>query len=260
MAHDLAQTPTTGIEVQACGDCQLLNFGLFATPERNVIFDLNDFDETLHAPWEWDLKRLAASFVVAGRVNGISDRCLKDIAETCAESYQEHMREFARMSPLEVWYYRVTADDLIDDAPNAKAREEHEQIAAKAASASASICFPRSRRKSTAGTSSSSSRRSLVRTSGDSQEDLDPEWIEEYRETLPEDRRYIFDRYWLEDFALKSSGLAASQLVAMSRSSSATTRTPFYCRSRKRVHRFWSPIRPRAHSKTRDNASSLASV
>ncbi len=78
MAHDLAHTPATGIEVQACGDCHLLNFGLFGTPERNLIFDINDFDETLHAPWEWDLKRLAASFVVAGRSNGISDRrCLR---------------------------------------------------------------------------------------------------------------------------------------------------------------------------------------
>ena len=96
MAYDLASTPTTGIQVQACGDCHLLNFGLFATPERNLIFDLNDFDETLHAPWEWDLKRLAASFVVAGRVNGISDRCLRDVAAICAHSYREHMREFSR--------------------------------------------------------------------------------------------------------------------------------------------------------------------
>ena len=96
MAYDLAGTPATGVQVQACGDCQLLNFGLFATPERNLIFDLNDFDETLHAPWEWDLKRLAASFVVAGRVNGVSDRCLRDVAAICARSYRQHLREFSR--------------------------------------------------------------------------------------------------------------------------------------------------------------------
>ena len=70
MAHDLATTPSSGIQVQACGDCHLLNFGLFATPERNLVFDINDFDETHPAPWEWDLKRLAASFVVAGRDRG----------------------------------------------------------------------------------------------------------------------------------------------------------------------------------------------
>ncbi len=209
MAHDLAQTPTTGIEVQACGDCQLLNFGLFATPERNVIFDLNDFDETLHAPWEWDLKRLAASFVVAGRVNGISDRCVKDIAETCAESYQEHMREFARMSPLEVWYYRVTADDLINDAPNAKAKEEHEQVTAKARKRIGEHLFPKITEEVDGRHQFVEQPPLLVRASGDSREDLDPEWIDEYRETLPEDRRYIFDRYWLEDFALKVVGIGS---------------------------------------------------
>src|SRR6476646_3857881 len=74
MAADLAGTPTSGIRVQACGDCHLANFGAFATPERNIIFDINDFDETLPAPWEWDLKRLAASFVVAGRSNGLSEK------------------------------------------------------------------------------------------------------------------------------------------------------------------------------------------
>ena len=73
MAYDLSSTPRTGVRVQACGDCHLLNFGLFATPERNLVFDINDFDETLPAPWEWDIKRLAASFAVAGRDNRLTD-------------------------------------------------------------------------------------------------------------------------------------------------------------------------------------------
>ncbi len=84
MAADLAQTPVTGVRVQACGDCHLLNFGLYATPERNLVFDLRDFDETLSAPWEWDLKRLAASFVVAGRASGISEQRLADLGVACA--------------------------------------------------------------------------------------------------------------------------------------------------------------------------------
>ena len=74
MAADLATGPATGIHVQACGDCHLLNFGGFATPERNIVFDINDFDETLPAPWEWDVKRLVASFVLAARSNGLSER------------------------------------------------------------------------------------------------------------------------------------------------------------------------------------------
>ena len=80
MAADLAKTPTTGIQVQACGDCHLLNFGGFATPERNILFDINDFDETLPAPWEWDIKRLVASFVLAARSNGLSDSDGRDAA------------------------------------------------------------------------------------------------------------------------------------------------------------------------------------
>src|SRR5215218_2053980 len=92
MAADLAKTPTTGHKVQACGDCHLMNFGGFATPERNVIFDINDFDETLPAPWEWDVKRLVTSFVLAARSIGLSDAKGRAAAETCARSYRAGLR------------------------------------------------------------------------------------------------------------------------------------------------------------------------
>ncbi len=143
MACDLARTPTTGLEVQACGDCHLLNFGLFATPERNLIFDLRDLDETIRAPWEWDLKRLATSFVVAGRLNGISDRRLRDVAAICAQSYRVHLREFSAMSPLEVWYFRVSAEDLVERAPGAKAKDQSELMAAKARKRIGENLFPK---------------------------------------------------------------------------------------------------------------------
>ena len=96
MAADLAHTPTTGIKVQACGDCHLMNFGGFATPERNIIFDINDFDETLPAPWEWDVKRLAASIVLAARSIGLSDAKARDCAIACARSYRKRLSDFAR--------------------------------------------------------------------------------------------------------------------------------------------------------------------
>jgi hypothetical protein len=108
MAHDLATTPTTGIQVQACGDCHLMNFGLFATPERNLIFDINDFDETLPAPWEWDVKRLAISFAVAARDNRLSDKDARAIAVESVRAYRERLRKFSKMSPLDVWYDRLT--------------------------------------------------------------------------------------------------------------------------------------------------------
>ena len=127
MAADLAGTPSTGIRVQACGDCHLLNFGGFATPERNIVFDINDFDETLPAPWEWDVKRLVASFVLAARSNGLSDAAGRDAAIACARSYRERLRDVAEMSPLEAWYARIGLDDflgLIDD-PDVKKRGLH---------------------------------------------------------------------------------------------------------------------------------------
>jgi hypothetical protein len=95
MAHDLSRTPTTGLRVQACGDCHLLNFGAFATPERRVIFDINDLDETLPAAWEWDVKRLGASFVLACRSNGFSETRARDAALTFARAYREHTAAFS---------------------------------------------------------------------------------------------------------------------------------------------------------------------
>jgi len=90
MAADLDRTPVSGIHVQVCGDCHLMNFGGFATPERRLIFDINDLDETLPAPWEWDVKRLVASFVLAARANGLSDAQGRDAAIACARSYRRH--------------------------------------------------------------------------------------------------------------------------------------------------------------------------
>ena len=114
MAHDLASTPVSGLRVQCCGDAHLCNFGGFATPERHVIFSTNDLDETLPAPWEWDVKRLAASFVVACRDNGLSGTVAKDVAATSVRSYRESMAEFSQMKTLELWYTTMEVDDLLD--------------------------------------------------------------------------------------------------------------------------------------------------
>ena len=111
-AYDLAGTPTSGIIVQACGDCHLMNFGGFATPERNIVFDINDFDETLPAPFEWDLKRLAASFVIAARWRGFRDDQAREMAVQTVASYRESMRERESTGVLEAWYSRITVADL----------------------------------------------------------------------------------------------------------------------------------------------------
>ena len=112
MAHDLAGTPTTGLTVQACGDAHLSNFGVFASPERRLVFDINDFDETLPGPWEWDVKRLAASLEVAGRDNSYSRADRRDIVTSCVARYRTAMRRFAQMTNLDVWYAHAELGEL----------------------------------------------------------------------------------------------------------------------------------------------------
>src|SRR5262245_17748387 len=110
MAHDLATTPITGITVQACGDCHLSNFGFFASPERELIFDLNDFDETLPGPWEWDVERLAASLAIAGQANGMSDAKARDAAAAVAREYRKSMDWLAGTGALRRFHLMVTAE------------------------------------------------------------------------------------------------------------------------------------------------------
>jgi Uncharacterized protein conserved in bacteria (DUF2252) len=113
MAADLSSTPSTGVHVQICGDAHLSNFGGFATPERRVIFSINDLDETHPAPWEWDMKRLATSVVVASRDNGMSEAAARDAAMTCVRAYRESMAEFSGMKTLELWYYAMEVEELV---------------------------------------------------------------------------------------------------------------------------------------------------
>jgi uncharacterized protein (DUF2252 family) len=129
MAHDLATTPVTGITVQACGDAHLLNFGLFATPERNLVFGLNDFDETLPGPWEWDVKRLATSLVVAARTAGFDQAVGHGAAQAAVCVYREQLARYAGMRLLEVWYSRVDASEIIALSRGRRRRVVAERLA-----------------------------------------------------------------------------------------------------------------------------------
>ena len=114
MAADLAATPRSGINVQLCGDAHLSNFGVFGSPERKLMFDINDFDETLPGPWEWDVKRLAASFEVAGRDLGFGPRDRRSIVMACVGEYRRQMRASAEMTTLDAWYDHLDADRIMD--------------------------------------------------------------------------------------------------------------------------------------------------
>ena len=112
MAADLAGTPRTGLHVQLCGDAHLSNFGVYAAPDRRLVFDTNDFDETLPGPFEWDVKRLVASFAVAGRDRGFDKRRRRAINVAVSRSYRGAMADFASMGTLDLWYSRIDSDDI----------------------------------------------------------------------------------------------------------------------------------------------------
>ena len=129
MAWDLSRTPTTGLRVQCCGDAHLSNFGVFAAPDRAVVFDLNDFDETLPAPFEWDLKRLVASVVVAARNNGHRPKEQRAAARATAAAYRTTMAKAATMRFLDVWYARVDADTVLAELAAADAKSAQKTLA-----------------------------------------------------------------------------------------------------------------------------------
>jgi len=137
MAADLANTPTSGLQVILCGDAHLSNFGLFASPERRLVFDLNDFDEAYPGPWEWDVKRLAASAAVAGRDNGFSDKTNRGLAQEAVRAYRRAMTRFSEVPTLDVWYFYVDADALQDvfaDRTTKKRRKSAQRLLDKARS------------------------------------------------------------------------------------------------------------------------------
>jgi uncharacterized protein (DUF2252 family) len=213
MAADLAKTPATGIRVQACGDCHLLNFGGFATPERNILFDINDFDETLPAPWEWDVKRLVASFVLAARSNGLSDSNGRDVAVGCARSYRERMREYTQMNPLEIWYARLDEEDFLSLASKsgigAKARK---RIAKAKAQSGSELDYPRLAGMVGGHIRIQDSPPLIFHPEGARERDFLPlieSILADYRETLTDDRRVLLDRYRVVDAAWKVVGIGS---------------------------------------------------
>ncbi|SOE86919.1 Uncharacterized conserved protein, DUF2252 family [Burkholderia sp. YR290] len=142
-AHDLAGTPNSGLVVQICGDCHLANFGGFATPERALLFDVNDFDETSPGPWEWDLKRLAASFVVAARhlkhKRGVAEELVRRVVTT----YQTRMASYAEISILDIWYDRITFDRLLEELTLPEARKRVQRGMERAASRTSEALLPK---------------------------------------------------------------------------------------------------------------------
>jgi len=213
MASDIVTTPSSGVNVQCCGDAHLCNFGGFATPERRIIFSINDLDETHPAPWEWDLKRLAVSFVAGCRDNGLSEAVAKDSVLTCVRSYRESMAEFSKMKTLEMWYYAFGQDELLGTIKESDIRRRIlKRIEKERGKSRGEALFPK-----------------LVEHSGDlpvikdqlptifhqrghtpgQVHDVVMATLSGYRDTLPSALRLLLDRYELRDAAVKVVGVGS---------------------------------------------------
>ena len=213
MAADLASTPINGLRVQCCGDAHLCNFGGFATPERQVIFSINDLDETLPAPWEWDVKRLAASFVVACRDNGLSESTAKDVARTCVRSYREHMAEFSEIKTLELWYFALDAERMIASiADPAFRRRVIKRLAKESARSVAEDIFPKLAGASGGSHFIKDQLPTIFHWKGHSPGEVQAgvkEAFARYRETLVPAHQVLLDRFEIRDAAIKVVGIGS---------------------------------------------------
>jgi uncharacterized protein (DUF2252 family) len=214
MANDLASTPKSGIQAQLCGDAHLLNFGAYASPERTLLFDLNDFDETMAGPWEWDVKRLAASFVVAGRDNGFDAADCHAAAQAVTASYRQRMGELSEMGELEVWYSRIGEAEIQGLLSSARAGKKTTKKVSKNVQKARGRDSLHALSKLT--TVVDGRRRIiddpplLVRIpEGDEIRAQVYAILESYKRTLQEDRRHLLERYDFVDAARKVVGVGS---------------------------------------------------
>jgi len=216
MASDLAKTPVSGIKVQICGDAHICNFGGFASPERNLVFDVNDFDETLPGAWEWDLKRLAASIIVAGRENGYSAQENRQAVIDGIKQYQAAMQRGASMKCLDAWYVHIDAD-LLMGSVNRKGQKRLEKQQQRASRRTSEGVFPKLAEQ-VEGTYRIKDEPPLivhvedlgdVKKTQEHEAERIKEAFDAYVETLPDDRKVLLSKYHFVDIARKVVGVGS---------------------------------------------------
>ena len=219
MASDLSQTPDSGLEVQCCGDAHLSNFGVFASPERRLVFDINDFDETLPGPWEWDVKRLAVSMLIAAQFNGFAVKEQEQIVLDTVEEYRTAMARFAAMNNLEVWYAHLDVEATVAELGSqfkAKQVKRTEKTLAKARTKDSMAAFSKLTRE-VDGEARIVAEPPLIvpidelaqGMERDEMFDALHELLREYRATLQYDRRVLLEEFELVDFARKVVGVGS---------------------------------------------------
>lgn len=219
MASDLATTPRSGLRAQLCGDAHLSNFGIFMAPDRSLVFDINDFDETLPGPWEWDIKRLAASFEVAMRERGMDRSTRRDVVLTSVRAYREAMAEFAQMRNIDIWYKRLDAEEILDILRVEASAKDTKRIAEGVAKAQQKDSL-RALAKLTQivdGEPRIVSKPPLVipaheLLSGDALANFEKtihEFLRNYAASLPDDRRQLLGQYRFQEIARKVVGVGS---------------------------------------------------
>ncbi len=210
MAADLSKTPNIKVKVQVCGDCHALNFGAFATPERHVVFDLNDFDETLPGPWEWDLKRLAVSLVLIARDNGLKPKVEAEAVEAAVRAYRMRMEEFSRMPILDIWYAKVDWESVMAEAPDRNFQDGLQDQLKKARKQNVYHYFPKLTQQTNGGFAIKDNYPLVYHPTDDSTfEKRMTEGLELYKQSLQDDKQRLLERYRLVDVAIKVVGVGS---------------------------------------------------
>ena len=212
MAADLATTARSGLIVQACGDAHLLNFGGFATPERQIVFDINDLDETLPAPWEWDIKRLAASVVIAGRYLRLSETEVARAAEATVRAYREHMANYSAKRAIEVWYETISADDVLEMVDERRKDIMKKRLETAEEKSTPEFVFPKLIEHRGTEPRFKDDPPLIFHPTAEQAPGVTTGFREPlagYRESLPDHVRILFDRYRLCDVALKVVGIGS---------------------------------------------------
>jgi len=210
MARDLSFTPSSGINVQTCGDCHLMNFGGFATPERHVVMDINDFDETLPGPWEWDVKRLAVSFTLAARDKGFSRTTADEIAKELITTYQNALNEFAHMNLLDLWYLKFDLEEIMSEQKDEDLKERLAKNLARSHKQTNDKVFYKMT-SDNMGQFTITDQPPLILHPFDLEEskEMINTFFEQYKNTLQPDRRLLFEQYHITDVALKVVGVGS---------------------------------------------------
>jgi uncharacterized protein (DUF2252 family) len=216
MARDLASTPVTGLRVQLCGDAHLANFGSYASPDRRQVFDLNDFDETLPGPWEWDVKRLATSFVVAGRDNGFDAGEIESVTVKSVAAYREAMAGFADAGTMDLWYSQLSVDQILSGLPRKKDRKRVAKQAKKARSKDSLRAFSKLVERVDGAYLLKSDAPLLVplrelpiAAQPDDIEAAVESSFASYMTTLNDDRKRLLERFRIVDVAIKVVGVGS---------------------------------------------------